>query len=205
MSNYKLRGPVLIGSATGRYLLVLAALLAICSMARTATAGGSAPVNQFAAGSAISPAIIHPLGYGAVFQLTSVTSPGACVDGYANQCVSGNCECLTLSGRGAGSRFGVASSVIGEMTLDLGNNPGDPDGVCFPTFGFLAFVGTKDTETVDFVGASCEGFDAGTATTFNGGWEYADPGVTTFDAVGQAKGAFGIGSLRLSLTGKALP
>jgi hypothetical protein len=58
---------------------------------------------------------------------------------------------------------------------------------------------------VDFVGASCEGFDAGTPTTFNGGWEYANPGVTTFDAVGQAKGTFGSGSLRLSLTGKALP
>lgn len=206
MSMSKVRDSGSAKSASGLNLLTLLAalLLVMCSVTPAAIAGEA---DQWAAkpdSSASGPLVVHPVGYGSIFKLTTVTTPGVCSSGYAHQCASGTCECLTLTGKGSGSRFGVASAVSGEMTLDLGNQPGDPDGVCFPTFGFLEFVGTKDTEILDFTGASCEGFDAGT-TTFNGGWEFAAPGISTFDAVGQAKGTFGLDTLKLTMNGRALP
>lgn len=144
------------------------------------------------------------VGYNGNFKLTVTSaSAGTCPDGYAHQCASGTCECVEFSGSGNGSTFGKSSDVVAEITLDLNNQPGDPDGTCFPAFGFLSLTGTKENEVVDFVGAACSNFD--NSSTFAGGFEFNQPSTVIFDAEGQtATGKFVSGSTFLfKLKGKA--
>jgi hypothetical protein len=159
---------------------------------RSGSAGNfeTAGPKNWGAGSASQPALKsaaagHLVGYRGVFKLTviSSTSPATCPDGYAHQCASGNCQCVEFSGTGSGSRFGKSTNVSAEITVDLDNQPGDPDGTCFPAFGFLAFDGSKDAnEVVDFVGAACNNISG--SSTFNGGFEFDDVSSTLFDAQG---------------------
>ncbi len=150
----------------------------------------------------------HIVGYNGVFNLKvkSDTIGTTCPDGYAHQCASGHCECVEFIGTGSGSRFGKSTNVSGEMTLDLDNQPGDPDGTCFPAFGFLAFDGSKDAgEVVDFVGAACN--NIGDGSTLNGGFEFDMSSSKLFDAQGPVLSGKFINSstFQMKLNGKACP
>ena len=198
-----------------RALVLVAALAMMLGAAPAVLAQGANQTHQWPArpdSSAVGPNVAgqHKVGYGARFHLTYSIVGGVCPDLYAlyaNQCASGNCECLYFAGHGAGNRIGKApnGNVLGEMTLDLENNPGDPDGVCFPTFGVLEIQGSKDLEYLDFTGASCQGFDAG-LTKFLGGWGFDQSSTTAFDGVGQVTGNFNEakGTLNLSFHGNVL-
>jgi hypothetical protein len=144
--------------------------------------------------------------YVATFNLNVVSNVvgSTCPDGYANQCASGTCECIEFSGTGHGTTFGTSSNVFFELTLDLNNQPNDPDGTCFPGFGELFFTGTKESEAVDVVGAACNNFHPA-ASSFSGGFEFGAGSSPIFDAEGQtATGKFtGTTSFVLKLIGKA--
>ena len=146
------------------------------------------------------------VAYSASFILNlGASSSGACPDGYADQCESGSCTCLEFTGTGKGTTFGTASSVDMELTVDDLDQPGDPDGVCFPAFGEVFFAGTKETEVVDIVGALCENFATTTVSTFAGGFEFAERSSPNYDAVGAiAAGRFTSSTkFVLKLVGKA--
>ncbi len=193
------------------------AILAVSLSAGSAGAGNFGPnaphrwgaAAPMAAAAPAAQALASPkvVGYNGTFKLseTSVIG-GPCPDGYANQCASGNCECHEFAGSAKGS-FGTSSDVTFELTLDLDNQPGDPDGTCFPSFGVLAFdtVLKKVTETqiVDLVGAACGNIDG--SSTFTGGFAFDRPSNSLFD--GQGPSAFGkftgASAFQLKLTGKA--
>jgi len=191
-------------------------VLLVTFVAGTAAAGnfgtsashqwGGAPAT--AAGSSLGAASTPKIsGYNGTFKLgqTSVFA-GICPDGYANQCASGTCECHEFTGTAKGS-FGSSTDVVFELTLDLDNQPGDPDGTCFPAFGVLFFQATQknvvDSEVVDVVGAACSNFDH--SSVFNGGFEFNNFSTVIFDAQGSsAVGKFtGSTAFQLKLTGKA--
>ncbi len=196
-----------------RRTLVLVAVLAMMLGAAPAVfAQGANQTHQWPArpdSAAVGPDVAgpHKVGYSAAFHLTPNATPGVCPDAYANQCPVGPCVCLYLTGHANGNRIGKApnGNVLGEITLDTGNVPGDPDGNCFPSYGAIYVLGSKDLEILDFTGAMCEAFGTGQLQTFNGGWEFDDVSTTTFDGVGQANGKFlKNGNFNLSFHGKAL-
>jgi hypothetical protein len=198
---------------TPKPLVLTAALAMMLGTAPAVFAQGSNQTHQWSAkpdSAAVSPNAKgpHKVGYSANFHLMPTVTPGACPDGYANQCPSGTCVCVYLEGHGNGNRIGRApdGNVVGEITLDVLDVPGDPDGNCYPSYGAIAVVGSKDVETLDFTGAMCEAFGSGgQLQTFNGGWEFDGVSTTTYDGVGQAHGKFlKNGRFNLSFQGHAL-
>lgn len=191
---------------------LMVAILTITFVSGSAWAGNFGNNAPQRWGATSAPSNVQPqaaskskvVGYTASFNLsqTSVVS-GTCPDGYANQCASGTCECHEFSGTGKGSTFGTASTVSAEITVDLDNQPGDPDGTCFPAFGVLSLTGSKDNEVVNFVGAACNNFDH--SATFTGGFEFDQASSVIFDAQGPtATGKFvGTNGFQFKLTGKA--
>ncbi len=161
-------------------------------------ASSESGANAKASGSKVVP-------YTASLKLTRLSAvTGVCPDGYANQCASGNCSCNTFTGSGKGSTFGTSSNVTFELTVDLDNQPGDPDGTCFPGFGVILIAGTKDSQIVDVVGAACSNLDG--SATFTGGFTFDGPSSILFDGVGpNVAGKFvgSAGGFNLSLSGKA--
>ena len=98
-----------------------------------------------------------------------------------------------------------------ELTFDDGNTvpPAGaiPDGDCSPTYGIVQVHGSKDTETLDLTGPTCNSFD-GPVATITAGWAFDGPSTTTANALGQLKGTFKVmneETLTLSLRGKAHP
>jgi hypothetical protein len=191
--------------------LVLVALLAmLLGTAPAVLAAGADQSHQWPAKpKVVSPDVAgpHRVAYSASFRLMASVTAGVCPDVYANQCASGSCICLYLVGHGAGNRIGRVpeGQVFGELTLDVGDVPGDPDGNCFPSFGAIQIVGSKDAELLDFTGAMCEAFGTAELQIFNGGWEFDTQSFTTFDGLGQARGKFlRNGDFNLSFHGSAL-
>src|SRR5579871_934023 len=193
------------------------AILAVGLSAGSAGAGNFGPNTPHRWGAAAPSAAAEPgaqalatpkvVGYNGTFKLseTSVTD-GPCLDGYANQCASGTCECHEFAGSAKGS-FGSSSDVIFELTLDLDNQPGDPDGTCFPSFGVLFFdtvqKNVTDFQIVDLMGAACGNIDG--SSTFTGGFAFDQSSNALFDGQGpSALGKFtGASAFQLKLTGKA--
>jgi len=137
--------------------------------------------------------------YSGNLKLTQVNNfGGPCPDAYANQCVDVGCECFEFAGSGSGSVFGKVTSgnAFLELTVDLTDFAGDPDGGCLPTFGALGIMGSKDDEVLDLSGTSCGSFGSGLA--FIGGFDFNMSSTTTCDGGGTANF-----SSSLTLKGKA--
>jgi hypothetical protein len=193
------------GSTT--LIAISAVLLVATSWTTPAFAGGSNQVHAWAgksaAGSGIKSYMVN-LNLGITDE-----GDGWCPDGYADQCPSGNCYCLLFTGKGSGNRVGKVApgNVIAEMTLDLDNQPGDPDGTCYPTYGVLELVGSKDGAILDFMGATCEDFgnpnNPGVLRFFNGGFAFDQPSSIFYDGAGSAQGKTTASGVKLKLKGKA--
>jgi hypothetical protein len=195
-------------------LMAFAAVATFVSLPVSAAGFGAAapqswgPTNSSSQAAKSKPEIASGkvIPYNAILKLglTSSTNSGPCPDGYANQCASGTCGCDEFSGTGSGSAFGKSSNVFAEISLDFGDQPGDPDATCFPAFGFFELDGTKDTgEVVDFVGAACNNFDG--TSTFTGGFMFQHPSTVLFDGEGPAAlGKFlPSGTFQFAFKGKA--
>jgi hypothetical protein len=200
----------------GKVALVLVTMSLIFAVSASVWAGsfGNSAPNSWGTASAPQAASQAPqsasgpkvVPYNATFNLTPTSDVvgSTCPDGYAHQCASGSCECVEFTGTGHGTTFGTSTNLAFELTLDRGNAPtSDPNGTCFPAFGEIFLVGSKENEAIDVVGAACINFKP--PSSFSGGFEFAGSSNPIFDAEGQtATGKFtGTTTFVLKLSGKA--
>jgi hypothetical protein len=88
-------------------------------------------------------------------QYSTGSSSGACTGGSGNAdfCLSGDCTCYTASG------FAKGTAGKGDVELfETFDNDGEIDGPitgCGPVYGDIEILGTKDDESISFVGSDC--------------------------------------------------
>lgn len=90
---------------------------------------------------------------------------GQCNVGYANQCPSGNCECVKITVTSATGNLNKGSMKVSNffVTGDHGLNPGTepavdggPDPDCRPFFGVLTVTSASESKALNVVGTSCK-------------------------------------------------
>lgn len=111
-------------------------------------------------------------------------SSGSCGVGYSAYCPSGACECDEFVGTIAGNPIGKGSADV-LVTVDYGAEV-SPGGAptCYPLFAVLEISTSRDHETIDATGTSCDPV-SGSIEKITGGF-----GIDSSDA-----GASGWGSL----------
>src|SRR5438552_5386832 len=79
------------------------------------------------------------------------------------------CNCESYNANVNGNLAGMVTDLSGalNLTVDSGGEVGTPD--CQPIFGELAFIGSKDTETIYLNGSHCAA-QANGDEAFLGGW-----------------------------------
>jgi hypothetical protein len=91
---------------------------------------------------------------------------GACSEaGYDDQCPSGSCMCVTVTGATVSGVSGQAFTIAGSgtadvfLTLDIGAEMPTGVGSCTPFFGIANLTTTRkgkaQTETLNLVGTNC--------------------------------------------------
>jgi len=135
---------------------------------------------------------------------------GACTgsaDGFADNCLSGDCTCYTYTGQAKGAA-GSGSVTIYESFDDFFGFGGvDGDSGCSLAIGEIDISGSKDTEALSFFGSDCGsewkvpvGFLSGGCTL-----EYTD--VFADGAVGPCSGTYntdGTSKTMFKITGTSL-
>jgi hypothetical protein len=90
---------------------------------------------------------------GTVKGALSSQSNGACDFGYSSYCPSGDCVCDIFVGTISGNPIGKGQAKL-WITVDngaaLSSSP-----TCFPVFGVLTVVTSRDTEIINATGSAC--------------------------------------------------
>ncbi len=145
-----------------------------------------------------------------------VPALGKCTQpGYDDQCPSGTCECVEVSGATVtgvnGQVFTIAGSGTADLFLTFDTGAATPTGgvpVCTPFFAIAQLTTTRkgnpETETLNLVGTNCLHVTGtpGTDDPVVGGFGISNPPVPVNGGVGFGKvlGFFDIGTGSLSLT-----
>ena len=87
------------------------------------------------------------------------TAMTQCAVGFANQCVSMDCGCYTVTGTASLSKVGKGAGTV-YATLDFGSGVVSGDGDCFPVYLEFDVTTPNDTETWSGVGSACDSVDA---------------------------------------------
>ncbi|GEM_PF-3713546 len=102
---------------------------------------------------------------------------GQCTQGFSNQCPSGDtCECVTVSNANAkGGEVGKVTGVSNfDITIDTSiGTKDDTDFTCNPVFVTFELEGTKDTQTINSVGALCKSLSNHQIEIIGGGFSIA--------------------------------
>jgi hypothetical protein len=102
--------------------------------------------------------------YATIMGTASAPTPGACTEGYADQCPTSSCTCVQIPGATVGvvaGQINIAGKGSANVFLTLDNGATTPSatGDCTPFFGVAELTTTRggkaSSETLNLNGVSC--------------------------------------------------